>query len=129
MPAADTHRSGFYSKIGPALCITNPISLCCLLLLLLCLLGACCLPQVWHMVFHPAGNAGLATVLAAPRYTFMHQVRIQGFRNLFYCVPMLALTTCPALQLFGRYPLPLALPFTACTCWLISTAVAVVVCP
>lgn len=31
--------------------------------------------QVWHMVFHPAGNAGLATVLAAPRYTFMHQVR------------------------------------------------------
>lgn len=30
--------------------------------------------QVWHMVFHPAGNAGLATVLAAPRYTFMHQV-------------------------------------------------------
>lgn len=26
------------------------------------------------MVFHPAGNAGLATVLAAPRYTFMHQV-------------------------------------------------------
>lgn len=30
--------------------------------------------QVWHMVFHPAGSAGLATVLAAPRYTFMHQV-------------------------------------------------------
>uniref|UniRef100_A0A383WFV0 Protein ENHANCED DISEASE RESISTANCE 2 C-terminal domain-containing protein n=1 Tax=Tetradesmus obliquus TaxID=3088 RepID=A0A383WFV0_TETOB len=30
--------------------------------------------QVWHMVFHPAGNTGLATVLAAPRYTFMHQV-------------------------------------------------------
>lgn len=26
------------------------------------------------MVFHPAGSAGLATVLAAPRYTFMHQV-------------------------------------------------------
>lgn len=33
-----------------------------------------CVLQVWHMVFHPAGNAGLATVLAAPRYTFMHQV-------------------------------------------------------
>lgn len=35
---------------------------------------SCPVLQVWHMVFHPAGNAGLATVLAAPRYTFMHQV-------------------------------------------------------
>jgi hypothetical protein len=35
----------------------------------------CTHTQVWHTVFHPAGSAGLATVLAAPRYTFMHQVR------------------------------------------------------
>lgn len=42
----------------------------------MCRQPACVLVlQVWHMVFHPAGNAGLATVLAAPRYTFMHQVR------------------------------------------------------
>jgi hypothetical protein len=33
------------------------------------------------MVFHPAGNTGLATVLAAPRYTFMHQVRQQYMRQ------------------------------------------------
>jgi hypothetical protein len=36
--------------------------------------ATCVRVQVWHMVFHPAGNAGLATVLAAPRYTFIHQV-------------------------------------------------------
>lgn len=46
-----------------------------------------CAVQVWHMVFHPAGNAGLATVLAAPRYTFMHQVCNKLGRRPCACVP------------------------------------------
>lgn len=80
----DTHQpSAFDQALTPQLDVNTAMS-CSVAFLhlvtthvcLICLLCWCwCITQVWHMVFYPAGNAGLATVLAAPRYSFMHQVR------------------------------------------------------